>query len=557
MNLSTPDKIRDIFSSKNKSTDDYSNTRVPKNVSWSYWAIMLPITGGGTAGFWLAFGPSLVTSYGMRNTMIGLVYAVIMQTLLGYALVHASARSRLSSDLATRGLGFGFLGSTVTALIFATNWFFYWALESQILGSGLASFIHIPEQIGWVIVGAMTIPLTLYGMVFVTRFQNWTIPIFFIWLGWNIIVIFRDTSHGEIDGFFSYSPPGAITGWIGLLGVISAVNGLVAVVPLLSMEFARFARPNDSSRRRNWGFLGVATIPQNIFTWLIYLPIGILIWRATGATNPGLAFVQLSGWIGFLGLFVTQLRINLQNTYAESMALSTLFARVFKVTPGRAFWSLITCIVGTVLIFLNTLNYINQVLAAEAILLFTWIGVIGADYVIVRGIMRKDVGDIEHRRAYLRRFNPTGLISFASGSVVGAFLHYAPIAFSLNGIGWSIASGLASFVGFAVAFLIHPLVVDIFGRRSNRVGGSVIDSYLVRRPESVPSQHLTTSGEVECASCSSEVDPTDVSRCPVISFNWICSECCSSDRTCKTACQKRDVVFPTISVLPMQPSKRT
>jgi hypothetical protein len=93
-----------------------------------------------------------------------------------------SARTRLSSDLASRGLGLGFLGSTVTAVIFGTNWFFYWALESQILGSGLAAFNHIPEKLGWVIIGFLFIPLTLYGMVFVTKFQNWTIPVFLIWI---------------------------------------------------------------------------------------------------------------------------------------------------------------------------------------------------------------------------------------------------------------------------------------------------------------------------------------------------------------------------------------
>lgn len=98
--------VKSIFSSGNDSTDDYANRRVPSHVSWGYWSIMLPLTGGGTAAFWLAFGPVLVKAYGMPNTVIGLVYAVIAQTVLAYVLVKASARTRLSSDLATRGLGF-------------------------------------------------------------------------------------------------------------------------------------------------------------------------------------------------------------------------------------------------------------------------------------------------------------------------------------------------------------------------------------------------------------------------------------------------------------------
>ena len=150
------------------------------------------------------------------------------------------------------------------------------------------------------------------------------------------------------------------------------------------------------------------------------------------------------------------------------MALSTLFARVFKVTPGRAFWSLITCVAGTVLIFAHTLDYINQVLAAEAILLFAWIGVIVADSTVVRSRLKLPVGAIEHRRAYLRRYNPIELTSFAAGVVVGAALHYLPGSVGLSGATWEVLSGLASFVALLVAFAVHPVLVVRAARRCTR-----------------------------------------------------------------------------------------
>lgn len=434
------------------------------------------------------------------------------------------------------------MGSIVTAIIFATNWIFYWALESQILGSSIASYFGIPESVGWILVGAILVPLTLYGMVFVTKFQNWTIPIFLVWLAWNVVVVFRDHSSGSTDGFFSYVPDGAQTGWTGLFGVIAAVNGLIAVIPLLSMEFARFARPSDSAGRKRRGYLAVAALPQNVFAWLIYLPIGILIWRASGTENPGEAFVHLTGWIGFLGLFITQVRINLQNTYAESLALSTLFARIFKFRPGRAFWSLATCVIGTLLIFLNMLQYINQVLEAEAILLFAWVGVLIADLAVVRGLMRAPVGEVEHRRAYLRRYNPAGLTSFACGVVVGAALHYVPKELGATSTSWGIVMGLASFIGFAVAFILHPLIIWWLDRRATAKGASLTDFYLARAPETVAADLLDANNEFPCSTCGVVVEADDASNCPVTA-SWICSECCASNRTCRTACQTGEPTF--------------
>ena len=542
MAAAEPKQAHKIFSSANAATDDYANRKVPRKWSWSYWGIMLPITGGGTAGFWLAFGPALAATYGTPNVLIGLGYAIVAQTILGYFLVSASARTRLSSDLATRGLGMGYMGSIATNLVYMVNWFFYWALESQILGSGLASYLGIPPQVGWLIVGIVVfIPLTLYGMVFVTRFQNWTIPIFVLWLAYNVFFIFHNpAAAARAQGFLSYMPAGQHIGFVPVLGAIASINGLVAVIPLLSMEFARFAPTNRSPRRQFWGYLGIAALPQNVPTWWIYLPIGILLWRVTGSTNPGIAFVTLTGWIGFVGLFVTQIRINLQNTYAESMSLSTIFARVFHVAPGRAFWSTVTCLVGTALIFVNMLAYINQVLAVVGVFLFVWCGILVADYAIVRGRMKLSVGAIEHRRAYLRIVNPVGLRSFILGAVVGLFLLYAPDLGILHGTVGSTLAGVASFCGMAVALVSHPLLARRYAR-------SAQNPYLARQPESVPASQLDSSGLIRCVKCHVAVESDDVARCPVQKFGWLCSECCAADSTCGTRCQVSGVAFPSLA----------
>ena len=533
--------IRKLYTSTNAATDDYANRKVPKNRSWGYWGIMLPITGGGTAGFWLAFGPALAKPYGTPNVLIALIYAIVAQTILGYFLVSASARTRLSSDLASRGLGFGYMGSIVTNLVYMVNWFFYWSLESQILGSGLASFLGIPQAVGWIIVGLIVfIPLTIFGMVFVTKVQNWTIPIFVLWLAWNVFVIFRNpTSATRVHGFLAYMPVGGHVGWLPIMAIIASMNGLIAVVPLLSMEFSRFAPPNHSPRRQFWGYLGVAALPQNIPTWWLYLPIGILLWRATGSLNPGDAFITLTGWVGFVGLFVTQVRINLQNTYCESMALSTIFARVFHFTPGRAFWTTATCVIGTALIFVNMLAIINQVLAVVAVLLFAWVGILVGDYGIVRRWLRYPVGQIEHRRAYLRKLNPAGLRAYIIAGIVGILLLYGPqMGWLVSNIG-HVLSDISSFIAFLVAVVLEPLFVRRFVTQQ-------ASPYISRDPEVVPPPVLDDEGLLTCVKCGVQVEPDDVARCPVRNFRWLCAECCAADATCGTACQSTTATFPPL-----------
>lgn len=527
-----------IFSSENASTDDFANRKVPSNWSYGYWGIMLPLTGGGTAGFWLAFGPSLSATYGTANMIAAIIYGVIAQLILAYVLVSISSRTRLSSDLASRGLGFGYMGSVITAVVYGITFLYYFALESQILGSGLASYFHFPEKLGWFLVGiVLFIPLTIYGMVFVTKFQNWTLPLFAFWIIYNVIVIFQTPGAASKSAdFLTYMPPGQHFGGIGLFKSIAAVNGLITLIPILSMEFARFAKTDISPQRRFWGNLGVASIPQNIFTWLLLVPMGALVWMVTGSLNPGDAFIQLTGLVGLLGLFITQIRINLEVTYGGSMALSTIFSRVFHFKPGRAFWSVVTCVIGTMLIFVNMLKYINEVVTVDGVLLFVWIGVLVADYIIVRKWMKLPVGEIEHRRAYLRKVNPIGVLSFVTGAIIGLVLNYGPAIGYMPGSGGEEVASLAAFIAFLVTIIVHPIYASAFLKLQRH-------PYLVRLPEKVPQSAIVDSNMVQCSSCGVKVDVEDVARCPVAQLAWICSECCSTHSGCGSKCHDHETVF--------------
>ena len=54
-------------------------------------------------------------------------------------MAYYSARYNIDLDLVTRGSGFGYYGSVVTNVIFATFTFIFFALEGSIMAQGLNS----------------------------------------------------------------------------------------------------------------------------------------------------------------------------------------------------------------------------------------------------------------------------------------------------------------------------------------------------------------------------------------------------------------------------------
>ena len=70
--------------------------------------------------------------------MVGLI-----TFLTGLPISVYAARHGLDMDLLTRGAGFGYLGSTLTSLVYASFTFIFFALEAAILGQALQMFTDL------------------------------------------------------------------------------------------------------------------------------------------------------------------------------------------------------------------------------------------------------------------------------------------------------------------------------------------------------------------------------------------------------------------------------
>ena len=70
--------------------------------------------------------------------------------LTGLPIAYYAANYGVDIDLLTRGAGFGYIGSTITSLIYASFTFLFFAIEAAIMSLALEMCFGIPLFAGYV-----------------------------------------------------------------------------------------------------------------------------------------------------------------------------------------------------------------------------------------------------------------------------------------------------------------------------------------------------------------------------------------------------------------------
>ena len=113
--------------------DDYSFEQVPVEKRNMGWFSVTNITFGiATAIFYFQTGSVMALQYGAMNAIISAIYAIIIAGVLGTVIAYLSAKSGMNVNLMSRQ-GFGYIGASLTSLIYASNFIMYCAFEGMIL----------------------------------------------------------------------------------------------------------------------------------------------------------------------------------------------------------------------------------------------------------------------------------------------------------------------------------------------------------------------------------------------------------------------------------------
>jgi signal transduction histidine kinase/DNA-binding NarL/FixJ family response regulator len=227
------------------------------------------------------------------------------------------------------------------------------------------------------------------------------------------------------------------------------------------------------------------------------------------------------------GLFVVtcQLKINVTNAYAGSIAWSNFFSRLTHAHPGRVVWLVFNVVLALLLMEVGILQVIESILVLYANFAVGWIGALTADLVINKPLGLSPAG-IEFKRAHLYDINPVGTGAMLLSIVVST------LAFA--GAFGELPQALAPFIGLTVAFIAAPVIAWATGGR-----------YYLARPQSGLADD---AAELRCVICENNFERPDMAMCPAYA-GPICSLCCTLEARCHDICKENSRFGQQIQVL--------
>src|SRR5687767_10752933 len=140
------------LSATKETLEDYTLRFAPRSYrKWSTGVVATSALGGIAYLADFAIGANIGISYGTVNALWGIAVFAVVIFLSGFPLAYYAARYTLDLDLITRGSGFGYYGSVVTNIIFATFTFIFFALEGSIMAQGLELGLGMPLWLGYAV----------------------------------------------------------------------------------------------------------------------------------------------------------------------------------------------------------------------------------------------------------------------------------------------------------------------------------------------------------------------------------------------------------------------
>ena len=141
--VSAPQKIFRIRREYNtwvadETLEDYALRYTPRTARrWTEWQVANTAFGGLSFLALEAIGAAIALNYGFTNAAWAILAMGVVIFLTALPISVYAARYGLDMDLLTRGAGFGYLGSTITSLIYATFTFIFFAVEAAIIALAL------------------------------------------------------------------------------------------------------------------------------------------------------------------------------------------------------------------------------------------------------------------------------------------------------------------------------------------------------------------------------------------------------------------------------------
>jgi hypothetical protein len=278
---------------------------------------------------------------------------------------------------------------------------------------------------------------------------------------------------------------------------------------------------------------------------LAYLAIGhmVPVDRAVDPNQMYLAAYEYVfphyGWaVAATALFVvvSQLKINVTNAYAGSLAWSNFFSRLTHSHPGRVVWVVFNTLIAFMLMEMNVFSALGQVLGLYANLAIAWIMAVVADLVVNKPLGLSPPG-IEFKRARLFDINPVGVGAMALASALSVVAHL--------GFFGPLAQAFSAVIAMVTAFVAAPLIAWATGGRYYLTGAAAAD----RGPTGAPGGGAYLANRLQrCTVCERDYEAPDMAHCPAYrvrsarcAARWTpaAATCAARRRTCRRSGRRR------------------
>jgi signal transduction histidine kinase/CheY-like chemotaxis protein/purine-cytosine permease-like protein len=536
--------------------EDYALRFTPQRFrKWSEWRVAN--TAFGAASFLIleAVGATLLVQYGFINAFWAILATGLIIFLAGLPISVYAARHGVDMDLLTRGAGFGYIGSTITSLIYASFTFIFFALEAAVMAYALELALDIPPAWGYLICAVVVIPLVTHGVSMISRFQMWTQPLWLVMMLVPFVAVWMldPGAFSNVVHYGGQSGAGASFQW-PLFGAALTVG--IALITQMGeqADYLRFMPAKEPGKPLRWwagvlaggpGWVVLGVLKMLGGALLAYLAISHMVppERAVDPNQMYLAAYEYLfpnyGWaVAATALFVvvSQMKINVTNAYAGSLAWSNFFSRLTHSHPGRVVWVVFNTLIAFMLMEMNVFEALGEVLGLYSNIAIAWIMAVVADLVINKPLGLSPKG-IEFKRAYLYDINPVGVGAMALASALSIAAHM--------GVMGPMAQAFSAVIAMVTALIAAPLIAWVTkGRyyiaRSSSPLPDAPRIWLRQAASAAPLQggdaEGGAGGVLKCVICEREYEAPDMAHCPAYQGH-ICSLCCTLDARCGDLCK--------------------
>ena len=526
----------------NESLEDYSLRYAAVSFRrWSPFVVASTAIGGIAYLADFAIGASIVLTNGAVSGIAAILAAAVIIFVTGVPIARACAKYGVDIDLLTRGAGFGYLGSTLTSLIYASFTFIFFALEGSIMAQGLSYAFGMPLPVAYLVASLVIVPIVIFGMKALSRLHVWTQPVWLLLLVLPFVAVAANHpgAFGDLGSFAGVDGTHGGFSWQAFgLGMGVALS-LIAQIGEQA-DYLRFMPRKTAENRRAWNIATTVAGPgwvvlgaaKQIGGALLAVAVLTLGSSAADAVEPIHQYSEaVKPWLGGATVAVatvfvvlSQIKINTTNAYSGSLSWSNFFSRITHRHPGRVWYVGLNVGIALLLMELNMFSFLNTILGFYSNVGIAWVGAVCADLLI-----NKPLGwspkYVEFKRAYLHTVNPVGFGSMAVASIVSVLAF-----FKVFGDGWTYA--FSPLMALVIAMTLSPLLAwatkgKYYLARENLVVG----------PAAGP---VEPTEELVCGTCGITYERPDIADC---SFNQalVCSLCCSLESRCHDECKSSSV----------------